>query len=61
MFWVNVEKCVGCGDCAEECPVDVITIENEKAHINNEDCIECGTCESVCPENAIQEVDEIPE
>ncbi|RLF93802.1 ferredoxin [Thermococci archaeon] len=51
---VDKEKCTGCGTCAENCPVDVYEIKNEKAVPVNEDaCIACRLCESQCPEVAI--------
>ncbi|HHF09855.1 MAG TPA: 4Fe-4S dicluster domain-containing protein [Methanomicrobia archaeon] len=51
---VDKEKCTGCGTCAENCPVDVYEIKNEKAVPVNEDaCIACRLCESQCPEGAI--------
>jgi len=27
---VDVEKCIGCGDCVDICPVDVYEIQDEK-------------------------------
>lgn len=63
MFYVNPEKCVGCGDCVENCPEEkAITLKGEgddkKAVIDPEECIECGTCQAICPEEAIDERDE---
>jgi len=54
MVVVDAKKCTGCGSCAEVCPADAITIENDLA-IVNEDCIDCLTCIDECPENAISE------
>ncbi len=54
MPWVKQEDCVGCGICVEECPVDAISIENEKAYITMEECIRCGKCHDVCPQNAVR-------
>ena len=62
MPWVNEEKCTGCNVCVEKCPVDVISMEDEKAKINMEECIHCGTCHSVCPQEAVRhDSEKIPE
>ncbi len=54
MPWVKQEDCIGCETCVEECPVDAIFMEDEKAHIDEELCIRCGTCHDVCPEEAVR-------
>ena len=54
MPWINKDGCVGCGICVEKCPVNAITMEDEKAKIDMEKCIHCGTCHSVCPEEAVR-------
>jgi Fe-S-cluster-containing hydrogenase component 2 len=28
---VDEEKCIGCGDCVDVCPVDVYEMQNEKS------------------------------
>jgi NAD-dependent dihydropyrimidine dehydrogenase PreA subunit len=51
---VNVEKCVGCEECVDNCPVDVFEMEAEKSKVVNEDeCLGCETCVEVCEEDAI--------
>ena len=50
---VALEKCTGCGTCAEVCPVEAIKIENDKAQIDEEECVDCGTCVEECPEGAL--------
>ncbi len=50
---VNTEKCSNNGVCVNVCPVEAITIENEKAVIDAEKCIDCGLCVDACPESAI--------
>jgi len=54
MPWVDKNECTGCGICVEECPVDTIYMENEKAEINMDNCIRCGVCHTVCPENVVK-------
>ena len=54
MPWINEDLCVGCGICVDDCPVDAISMEDEKAKINMEDCIRCSTCHSVCPQEAVR-------
>ena len=49
---VDEQKCTGCGECVDVCPVEAIKIENGKASISD-DCIECGACEATCPVGAI--------
>lgn len=49
---VNLEKCTGCGNCAEICPVTAIKIKKEKAVISDE-CVECGACVNECPNEAL--------
>lgn len=51
---VDQEKCVGCGECVEVCPVDVYELQNEKSVVVNEDeCLGCESCLEVCEEGAI--------
>jgi len=62
MPWVSEEKCTGCNICVEKCPVDAISMENEKANINMEECIHCGTCHGVCLQEAVRhDSEKIPE
>ncbi len=49
---VDKDKCTGCGQCADICPVEAINLENETAVISD-DCIGCGICVDICPLEAI--------
>jgi len=51
---VDIEKCTGCGECVEVCPVDVYELQDEKsAVINGEECLGCESCIAVCEQEAI--------
>jgi len=55
MFYVDSNRCTGCGECADSCPQQAISIENGLAVINQDRCRQCGNCATVCPNNAIGE------
>lgn len=50
---IDLEKCTGCGDCVESCPLEAIEVKDEKAVVDDEVCGDCGTCVDVCPSEAI--------
>lgn len=50
---VYQDKCTGCGECEKGCPVDAITIQDNKSIIDGAKCIGCATCIAVCPVSAI--------
>ncbi len=50
----QVDKCVGCGRCAEVCPHGVFAMSDGRARITDRDlCMECGACARNCPAEAI--------
>ena len=51
---VDPEECVGCDTCVPECPVEAITMEEDKAVIDQALCNQCKTCVEVCPVEAIK-------
>jgi ferredoxin len=59
---VQVSDCVGCGKCANICPVEAMGIvsandprmpEKKKALLNEETCLGCGLCKQACQGNHI--------
>lgn len=51
---LSVEKCTGCGRCAEVCPHGVFEIRDRRARIVALDnCMECGACAQNCSFGAL--------
>jgi NAD-dependent dihydropyrimidine dehydrogenase PreA subunit len=51
---VDAEKCEGCEECVEVCPVDVFEMQDEKSVVVAEDeCLGCESCIEVCDQEAI--------
>lgn len=52
---LDVDACVGCGNCTVVCPHSVFRLDGKKVAIADRDaCIECGACAANCPVSAIQ-------
>ena len=54
MVRVEPEECVGCETCVPVCPVEAISMKEEKAVIDQETCTECEACVASCPVEAIR-------
>ncbi len=51
---VDNDKCVGCGECVDICPVEVYELQDEKSvPVNAEECVGCESCIEVCEQEAI--------
>jgi NAD-dependent dihydropyrimidine dehydrogenase PreA subunit len=51
---VDSQKCIGCEECVNICPVDVYEMQNEKSvPVNVAECIGCESCVEVCEQGAI--------
>ncbi len=51
---VDLEACIGCGECVDICPESVYEIEDQKSvPVNEDDCVGCESCVEVCDEDAI--------
>ncbi len=49
-YYIDPNKCQGCGRCLRNCPAEAIDGGKKKIHIINQDaCTKCGTCFEVCP------------
>lgn len=47
-------RCTACGVCVENCPVQAITIVDERAYMDLTLCIRCYCCHELCPEGAVE-------
>ena len=56
MVIVDLDKCIGCGTCVQDCPLGAIRLKKKKATVN-ENCSHCGACVRVCPEEALSLAD----
>ena len=51
---VDEEKCIGCEECVDNCPVNVFEMQDEKSvPVNAEECVGCDTCIELCKQEAI--------
>ncbi len=51
---VDEDVCVGCESCVPVCPVEAISMEDDKAVIDQDLCTECEACIVECPVEAIK-------
>jgi NAD-dependent dihydropyrimidine dehydrogenase PreA subunit len=53
---LDVEKCIGCFDCYEICPVGVFDTDEDNEIVvvaRPDDCFACGACVKQCPTDAL--------
>lgn len=51
---VDPEKCDGCEECVDICPMEVLELQDGKSvPVNPEDCEGCESCIEVCETGAI--------
>jgi len=49
----ELEECIGCGACADICPVDAVKMVEDKPQVDPDWCIGCGVCAVQCPAGVI--------
>lgn len=49
----DADKCVSCGACRAQCPMDVDMTDNARSRRNGTECILCMRCIQSCPKGAL--------
>lgn len=50
---VDIDQCLGCGECQAICPFEAIQVENLFASVDIVACMGCGVCVERCPQEAL--------
>ena len=58
IFFVDEDKCFGCGACLALCPVNVLDIDNRIAVVDEKNCTHCELCIPSCPVFALEIIPE---
>ena len=53
MVHIDEMRCIGCGQCVEDCFARQLRLTEGKAVFLDRGCIGCGHCMAICPKNAI--------
>lgn len=50
---MDVESCIGCGDCIERCQFGALALSEDVCEVDYSRCVGCGVCAVVCPTDAL--------
>ncbi len=50
---IDTNTCIGCAACVGTCPVQALSMNNDKAKVDPVICVDCGACVGVCPVGAL--------
>lgn len=52
-LFISKNRCTQCGDCQQFCPVDAISLVDNRLRLNNSACLHCYGCFVNCPQKAV--------
>lgn len=50
----DYSMCIGCGECARDCPPKAIRMVDKRPVIDKGECIRCFCCQELCPVHAMK-------
>jgi len=50
---VDIDECVGCGTCVDECPQEDISLNDDDIAVISDECTDFGLYVDACPTAAI--------
>ena len=55
MVAIDEDKCVGCAQCTQGCPAQILGMVEDKASVTGDasECLGCQSCVMTCPAEAI--------
>jgi len=60
-FQIDEERCIQCGECADDCPAGIISLEEYPVVTDEDKCYRCQHCLAVCPTGAVSILGRDPE
>jgi len=51
---INIELCIGCGECIERCQFGALSLRDQVCVVENVRCMGCGLCAAACPTGALR-------
>ena len=53
-MFVITDSCISCGLCERKCPLNIITMHNDRPEWSGKTCAHCMACIQNCPVEAIE-------
>jgi NAD-dependent dihydropyrimidine dehydrogenase PreA subunit len=53
LVYIDAERCDGCAECAQYCPVGVFDVFHKASVVRPENCLGCRTCVAICKPAAV--------